>query len=52
MSEVGFDVCPTCGPHNTEQHPRRLDVMRCSNCKEWLLTNGRRLHDVTIEADQ
>lgn len=29
-------ICPTCGPTKAEQHPRRLGVARCSNCKEWL----------------
>lgn len=29
-------VCPTCGPTTAEQHPRRSDVTRCGNCKEWL----------------
>lgn len=28
--------CPTCGPTKTERHPRRDDVTRCANCKEWL----------------
>lgn len=25
--------CPTCGPTEIEQHPRR-NAMRCANCKE------------------
>lgn len=29
-------ACPTCGPTQTEQHPRRPNVTRCTNCKEWL----------------
>lgn len=29
-------VCPTCGPHRVEQHPRRSGVTRCTNCKDWL----------------
>ncbi|MFI6142414.1 hypothetical protein ACIBCC_30010 [Streptomyces griseus] len=28
--------CPVCGPTDLERHPRRTDVERCSNCKEWL----------------
>lgn len=28
-------TCPTCGPFDTERHPR-LPVTRCSNCKEHL----------------
>jgi hypothetical protein len=29
---IGF--CPTCGPTQTEPHPRLPNVTRCSNCKE------------------
>lgn len=28
--------CPTCGPTQVEDHPRRFGVGRCVNCKEWL----------------
>jgi hypothetical protein len=28
-------VCPTCGPQAIESHPY-YQVVRCSNCKEWL----------------
>ncbi len=30
------EACPLCGPTGTEQHPRRANVTRCANCKEWL----------------
>lgn len=32
-------TCQTCGPTATEQHPRRPEVTRCHNCKEWLSRN-------------
>lgn len=32
-------TCPTCGPTTTEQHPRLLNIVRCTNCKEHLVAN-------------
>lgn len=29
--------CPTCGPTTVEYHPRQPGVIRCSNCKEWVI---------------
>lgn len=28
--------CPTCGPFRVESHPYR-QIVRCANCKEWLV---------------
>jgi hypothetical protein len=35
MSAVTQPICPTCGPTQTEPHPR-TPVERCQNCKEHL----------------
>lgn len=43
-------TCPTCGPTSTEQHPRRKDVMRCANCKEWLTISAPEVSRGVAEA--
>lgn len=37
LTQTAYLGCTTCGPTQPEQHPRRPDVSRCSNCKEWLV---------------
>ena len=32
--------CPTCGLTKVEQHPRKPEVQRCVNCKEWLSSSA------------
>ncbi|HEU5223095.1 MAG TPA: hypothetical protein VFU07_05365 [Candidatus Lumbricidophila sp.] len=48
--------CPTCGPNDTEPHPKYQGVERCANCKEWLrVTQPEKwmtAHDAAIRADQ